>query len=146
MRTIGLIVVAAIGVGAITAPLAAHAAGCANSSLKGMYGFESTVTQNNEVPPHFLEIVGLFRFDGSGNGKTSFTVAQSDGAGGPDSVAFAYSVAPDCTFTYVQENGETFSGVIVRDSQAFYFIETSGACCGSAIIRRGHAERIRTGG
>ncbi len=41
-----------------------------------------------------------------------------------------------------QNNGETFSGVIVADGQEFHFIETTGACCGSSIIRKDHALKL----
>jgi hypothetical protein len=130
-----------LGLGAI--PLSANAAGCSNASLKGSYGFQSTVTQNNAIPPSFLELVGTYHFDGVGTALENFVYAQSDGSVGPDSASITYTVAPDCTFSMTQTNGETFSGVVVDGGKQFFFIETSGACCGSAIIRRGLATKLQ---
>jgi hypothetical protein len=141
-RMVNSVAIAVLVVGLATLPISAHAAGCSRASLKGTYGFQSTVMQNNDVPPAFLELVGTFHFDGLGNALENFVFASSNGSVGQDSAAITYSVAPDCTFSMTQNNGETFSGVIVADGQEFYFIETSGACCGSSIIRRGHALRL----
>lgn len=125
-------------------PLAAHASPCSRLSIKGTYGLQSTVTQDNEVPPTFLELVGTLQFDGLGSALERYTYASGTGSVGTDSATMVYNVAPDCTFTMTQDNGETFSGVIVNNGVEFYFIETSGACCGSSIIRRGHAKRLNT--
>jgi hypothetical protein len=143
MRFIASIAIPGLALVLCAMPYSAHAAGCSNASLRGTFGFQSTVTQNNDVPPLFLELAGLFRFDGLGHATESFEFARSDGAVGSASESLAYSVAPDCTFTMTQSNGgETFSGVIVADAQQFYFIETTGACCGSAIIRRGQGLKL----
>jgi hypothetical protein len=117
-------------------------AGCSDGSLRGTYGFGSTVTQNNDVPPLFLELAGSFKFDGKGNATTSFYFARNDGAVGTGSANLTYQVSRDCTFTLLQDNGETFAGVIAASAERLYFIETSGACCGSAIIRRGSARKV----
>jgi hypothetical protein len=115
---------------------------CSNGTLRGTYGFSSTVSQNNEVPPHFLELEGLFSFDGNEHAASSYTYASSGGAVGADSVSLTYQVDRDCRFSMSQDNGETYSGVITEGGQAILFIETTGACCGSAIIRRGRGNRL----
>lgn len=135
-------VVATLLFGLGSLPLSAHASGCSAATIKGTFGFQSTVTQNNDVPPFFLELVGTFQFDGQSHALEKFTYARSDGSVGSDSASISYNVSADCTFTMTQDNGETHAGVIVNDGQEFYFIETSGACCGSSIIRRGYAKRI----
>jgi len=100
------------------------------------------VTQTNDVPPFFGELVGTLRFDGAGAGVTNFVFARSDGNGAPGSLTFTYAVASDCTLTVTWSNGETFSGVIVLDGQQIDYVETSGACCGTPLIRRGRATRV----
>jgi hypothetical protein len=126
-------------------PVFAHAAGCSNASIKGTYGDQSTVTQTNDVPPFFGELVGTLRFDGAGAGVYNFVFARSDGSVGPASEDFTYAVSPDCTLTIAWANSETFAGVLVLDGKEIVYVETSGACCGSAIIRRGRATRLHTG-
>ena len=98
------------------------------------------------VPPNAWEMVGIFRFDGFGNATESRALATTGGAVALNDVnLFTYTTAPDCTFTMrMNTSGETFAGVIVLDGREFYFIETSGACCGTPIMRRGHGARIRT--
>ena len=138
-----IILLVALSLGLLS--LSAHAAACTNASLKGVFGFESAVLQNNEVPPVFGEFVGLMRFDGVGNASISFVVVTSDGGGDDDVVvSWSYRVAADCTFTATQDNGETFAGVLVRDGEEFFIVETSRAAFGTPFVRRGHAIRVRT--
>jgi hypothetical protein len=131
---------------------ATNAAACTNATLKGAYGFGSTVVQDSfgvpslGIPGNFLELAGLFQFDGKGNATTSFTYARNDGAVGIASALLVYTVAADCTFTLSQDNGESFSGVIVLDGQQFFFVETTGGDVNStAIVRRGQAVKVHTG-
>ena len=146
MRNITGVLILGVSVLTVT-PLSAHADGCSNSSLVGAYGYAETLTQDNNTPPFFGETVGIMRFDGRGNGTSAQDYARSDGqgtrfSGGP--LTLTYSVTSDCHFTFTWQNGETFSGVIVRDTQELLYIETSGNAFGTAIIRRGRAVKIHT--
>jgi hypothetical protein len=91
-RVTNSVAIAVLVVGLATLPLSAHAAGCSRASLKGTYGFQSTVVQNNDVPPEFLELVGTFHFDGLGNALENFVFASSNGSVGPDSASITYAL------------------------------------------------------
>jgi len=144
MRASNLIGIVILGLGVAALPLSAQANSCSNETLKGTFGFTSTTVQDNNTPPFFGELTGLDQFDGNGHGTETHTYARSDGSVSTDTVTFAYNVATDCTFTVTWTNTETFAGTIVLDGQQFYYVETSGACCGTAIIRRGQAARVHT--
>jgi hypothetical protein len=130
----------ALCLGLIAAPLTANADACSDMTLKGTFGFTFTTTPT-VVKPDTVEVVGLFEFDGVGGGHVILTHAHSDGSvGGPDTESMTYSVAPNCTFTFLRvPSSESYSAVIVGNGQEFFFIETS-----SNILARGHA--IRTHG
>lgn len=98
-RVVNSVAIAVLVVGLATLPISAHAAGCLRASLKGTHGLQSTVMQNNAVPPAFLELVGTFPFDGLGNALENFVFASSNGSVGQDSASITYNVAPDCTFS-----------------------------------------------
>jgi hypothetical protein len=130
---------------------AAHAAPCSNGSLKGSFGITFSVLQDNfgvpgaNIPAGFLEEVGVIQFNGTGGSLGSITYSRNDGDVQTYNTTFSYSVASNCTFTFVRnDNGESYAGVIVRNGQEFDFIETSGACCGTAIVTRGHGIRVHT--
>jgi len=144
MRT--MMRVLTLGVSVLSAiPLSAHADGCSNSTLVGTYGYAETVTQDNNAPPFFGETVGTMRFDGRGNGTSVQDYTRSDGQGTRGALeTLIYSVTSDCRFTFTWQNGESFSGVIVRDTQELLYVETSGNAFGTAIIRRGRALKVHT--
>ena len=146
MRISALLALAGLSLGITAAPLTAQADACSDATLKGAYGYQETLTQDNNAPHLFGETVGIMRFDGAGNGTSVQDYARSDGQGTRGSlITLTYSVTPDCRFTFVWANSETFSGVIVRNGEELLYIETSGTAFGTAIIRRAHAARIRTG-
>ena len=135
-----------LGVSVLTAvPISAYADGCSNSTLVGTYGYAETLTQDNNSPPFFGETVGTMRFDGRGNGTSVQDYTRSDGQGTRGALeTLTYSVTSDCRFTFTWGNGESFSGVIARDTQELLYIETSGNAFGTAIIRRGRALKLHT--
>ena len=146
MRHTELLVLAGLSLCASMSPLAARADGCSNSTLKGTYGYQETLTQDNSLPPLFGETVGSMRFDGTGKGTSVQDYTRSDGQGTRGGQqTLTYSVTADCRVTFVWDNSESFSGVLVRNADELFYVETSGAAFGTAIIRRGHAVRIRTG-
>ena len=118
-----------------------HAA-CTSASLIGAYGFQEEGQFPGGGYTQFRS-VGVATFDGHGNGSRTSTIWYSDftlalGATNP----IAYTVKPDCTFTYTYlDNGESYSGIIVNGGQKLLWLETSP---GGDPMRSGQAERVKS--
>ena len=83
--------------------------------------------------------VGTISFDSRGHGTKNDTLWFRDFSISPSQNAVAYSIQPDCSFTFAYENGETFQGVIIDGGQKLLWLETSGD-----PVRSGQAERVRS--
>ena len=113
-----------------------HAVACS------MIRSRSCCASGRYLQMHTLELAGLLKFDGQGHASNSYSYSSSDGEVGTGGTSLTYQVAPNCTFTLLQDNGETYAGVIVEGSHELYFVETSGALFGGPIVLRGSATRL----
>ena len=122
MKRIGILTALAVTILALTLP--ANSATCSNATLKGVYGYQDTQWD----PTVKYYIVGIMKFDGTGNGRVGWAVRGDDGtvAIDPVGLTLTYAVAPDCTFTLTHETGLTLSGVIVDNAKELRYVETTG--------------------
>ena len=104
----------------------AYSAPCSNATLHGAYGSQET---QNGYDFHWF-IVGLMNFDGNGHGTVAWEAWQRDngttGFTQPPGFGFTYTVNANCTFTFVHDNGLTFSGLIVKNGEELRYVETTG--------------------
>ena len=106
-RSATLIVLAALCLLAIPA----YSSTCSKATLKGSYAYQDT-QEDADGTKWF--IVGYLKFDGAGNGSTNWIFHTSTGniENNQVGVPLTYKVDQTCTFSFTQESGLTFSGVI----------------------------------
>jgi hypothetical protein len=116
----------------------AHSSTCSNATLKGAYAYQDT-QEDSDGTKWF--IVGYLKFDGAGNGRTNWIYHNSNGAIDNNEVGipFTYTVDQTCTYSLIQQNGLTFSGVIANNANELDYVETTGW-----QFRRGSAIKATT--
>jgi hypothetical protein len=100
---------------------------CTVGNVAGVYGFSGsgTVLPNPFFPEGSIATVGILIFDGQGQWRTtnqSLTVNGQVTTG--VSMTGDYAVNPDCTFTLVDEAGNSDAGVFVHDRREGFFMAT----------------------
>lgn len=133
MKRIGALFVFAM---LCTLAIPAHSSTCSNATLKGAYAYQDT-QEDPDGTKWF--IVGYLNFDGVGNGRTTWIYHNSSGSidNNQVGVPLTYTVNQDCTFSFTQQGGLTFSGVIGNNTNELNYVETTGW-----QFRRGSAIRV----
>jgi len=103
----------------------AYSSTCSNASLKGSYAYQDT-QEDPDGTKWF--IVGYLQFDGAGKGSTNWIFHNSNGGidNNQAGVPLTYTVDPTCTFSFIQEGGLTFSGVIGNNTNELNYVESTG--------------------
>jgi len=106
----------------------APAGRCTVQHVAGAYGFlgsGTTLPNPAGLPEGLIATVGILTFDGQGHWRTtnqSLTVNGQVATG--VSMTGTYTVEPDCTFTLVDDLGNSDAGVFVHDRQEGFFMAT----------------------
>src|SRR5215469_8756665 len=113
-----------------------YSATCSTASLKGSYAYQDTQEDPDGTKWY---IVGYLKFDGTGNGRTNWIFHNSNGDVENNQVGMplTYTVDQTCTFSFTQQGGLTFSGVIGNNTNGLNYVETTGW-----QFRRGSATKV----
>ena len=113
-----------------------YSATCSTATLKGSYAYQDTQEDPDGTKWY---IVGYLKFDGAGNGRTNWIFHNSNGdiENNQVGVPLTYTVDQTCTFSFTQQGGLTFSGVIGNNTNELNYVETTGW-----QFRRGSASKV----
>ena len=103
----------------------AYSSTCSTATLKGYYAYQDTQEDPDGTKWY---IVGYLTFDGAGKGSTNWIFHNSNGSidNNQVGVSITYTVNPNCSFSFTQEGGLTFSGVIGNNANELNYVETTG--------------------
>ena len=122
MRHVGTRIVLAV---LCTLAIPAYSSTCSNATIKGAYAYQDV----QQDPTIKWFIVGIMKFDGTGNGTVGWALRGDDGTVDVQPNAgleLTYTVTPDCTLTFTHANGLTFSGAIANDGKELKYVEITG--------------------
>jgi len=96
---------------------------CNNATIRGSYGTKFTGTFNAEE----LAVVGLVRFDGTGNFQGTDVLTGDGNVSINRTVSGTYSVQPDCSLeiVFVATGTGFLSGAIVDRGKEIFLIQTN---------------------
>lgn len=127
---------AAVAITLVLFTVRGYSATCSTATLKGSYAYQDTQEDPDGTKWY---IVGYLKFDGAGNGRTTWIFHTSKGDIQNDQVGvpLTYTVDQACTFSFTQQGGLTFSGVIGNNTNELNYVETTGW-----QFRRGSAIKV----
>jgi len=114
----------------------AYSSTCSTATLKGSYTYQDTQEDPDGTKWY---IVGYVKFDGAGNGSTNWIFHNSNGGieNNQVGVPLTYTVDQTCSFSFTQQGGLTFSGVVGNNTTELNYVETTGW-----QFRRGSAKKV----